>query len=436
MKIVIVGGGITGLSAARAARLAGAEVMVLEEDTRFGGKLQTAELEDSTVELGPDSLLTRTTEANVLLSELGLNLVSPRASRAELFIKGARVAFPKNHILGAPLNPRAALQARELKPWVRIRGALGAALFNHWREGDDLGALVAHRYGAGYAHTLVDPLVGGINANRIFGLSAAVSAPAILSMTTPSQIATGPAFVAPKQGLSHLTNTLVDNLRSLGVDLCQGITVHKILAGSRIITKDEEIRADAVILTVPAWRATGLLSESWKETATRLDTIRYASVALALVSSHTPLPRDTRGLSGVLVPKGQGFFTSAISLASEKWPHWAKTVPTLLRLSTGNLFDRRYRSLDDEDLTHLLMGETREILSWEGVESASLVKRWERSFPHFAPYHQDLISQCHQDLRSDHLYLAGAYTAGSGIPTCIREGIRAATQAIHDLATP
>ncbi len=433
MKIVIVGGGITGLSAALAAREAGAEVMLLERESRFGGKLQTGDLEGNTIELGPDSLLTRTPEANGLLESLGLNLVSPQASRAEIFVRGNRLPFPKDHILGAPRNARAALEASALNPWWRIRGAMGAILWNRWHDGDDLGELATHRYGSGYANTLIDPLVGGINANRIFGLSAEVSAPAIVSMKAPTQVTSGPAFVSPEGGLAQIVERLVENVQSLGVDLRLGVAAQSIVPGPRIITQDEEISADTVILTVPAWRATYLLDESWHETATLLESISYASVALALVSSHTPIPANTRGLSGVLVPKGHGFFTSAVSLASEKWPHWARTVPTLLRLSTGNLFDKRYASLDDEDLTHLLMGEAREILGWDGVESHSYVKRWDRAFPHFAPYHRDLISRCRKNLNGDHLYLAGAYTAGSGIPTCILEGLRAASEATTGL---
>ena len=75
--IAIIGGGISGLSAAWFAQKRGLEYVVLEASERWGGKLQTetVELENGekfTVEGGADSFLATKPWAAQLARELGL----------------------------------------------------------------------------------------------------------------------------------------------------------------------------------------------------------------------------------------------------------------------------------------------------------------------------------------------------------------------------
>ena len=52
MRVIVVGAGIAGLTAADAARCAGAEVLVVEARDRIGGRIRTVPLGPGTVDLG------------------------------------------------------------------------------------------------------------------------------------------------------------------------------------------------------------------------------------------------------------------------------------------------------------------------------------------------------------------------------------------------
>ncbi|MHB8191001.1 MAG: protoporphyrinogen/coproporphyrinogen oxidase [Ferrimicrobium sp.] len=433
MNAVVIGGGISGLVACLSLAENGLDVTLIDSTSSLGGKIATASIGPAQVERGPDSFLTRAPETNRLIDSLGLTdqLIHPAVSLAALWVKGARHPFPSGHTLGAPTSPRAALRAHVLGVAPRVRGAWGAQFYSRQVKGDDLGLTVRKRYGNTYAETLIDPLVGGINANTIDGLSIKISAPAIASLasmppTAPSNL---PLFTAPVNGLSSLVDRLTARLLSLGVTIRTACAANSVDLRNRaaiIDTSDGPLEADHVIIATPADQAARLLQTSVPGASRLLGSIRYSSVSMALAYFDEPIPTHLRDLSGVLVPKRAHFLTTAVSIASNKWPTWLPSGGTLLRLSTGSLYDRRHLQLNNGDLIDLMLAEARMILGWNAVPSETALVRWPNAFPFFQPFHADLTSKIVATTTPHQVHLAGAYLHGSGIPTCIKTGLEAA----------
>src|SRR5271157_5777266 len=70
--VVIIGGGISGLSAAYYLARGGVPSTILESRPRLGGVIQTERIEGCTIEAGPDSFLSAKPAAFDLIRELGL----------------------------------------------------------------------------------------------------------------------------------------------------------------------------------------------------------------------------------------------------------------------------------------------------------------------------------------------------------------------------
>ncbi|HYE97595.1 MAG TPA: FAD-dependent oxidoreductase, partial [Planctomycetota bacterium] len=80
-RVVVVGGGIAGLSCAYELHKGGARVTVVEKD-RPGGLIRTERVGDFLVEGGPDSFITQKPCAKELCEELGLyERLIPTSSR-------------------------------------------------------------------------------------------------------------------------------------------------------------------------------------------------------------------------------------------------------------------------------------------------------------------------------------------------------------------
>ena len=109
-RVVVVGGGITGLAAAyRLVRTANGrplDVTVVEASPRLGGKLLTVELDGLPVEAGADSFVVRKPWAVELCKELGLGgeLIVPAASGAFVWSHGELVAYPARSAFGIPAS--------------------------------------------------------------------------------------------------------------------------------------------------------------------------------------------------------------------------------------------------------------------------------------------------------------------------------------------
>ncbi len=433
MRVGVVGAGVSGLAAAIELAAQGVSVTIFDPEDP-GGRMTTRDLGGARVELGPDSYLKRRGPALSLIESMGLPEIYPATTRASMMTARGPVPVPSGLLLGAPRTISAAMGNPLMSLGAKLRAGVGALLLGAFAPGDDLGRITEARYGRRWARLNIEPLVGGINADSIYGLSARVSAPAIVDIAktaAPPTSLGGPAFAAPESGLSTLIDAMVERLQGDDVDFvkqsCDSLSV---TPGSvRLETETGEFDFDQVIITTPAYIASHLLEESAPHSAALLRSIDYSSVSMLIGSTATALPRFARELSGVLVDRDLRLHSTAVSIYSNKWPSRVPEKKAVLRISTGSLLDRRHLEKADDDLVEILWNEACQVLSTDLELEHRLVVRWKRAFPHFAPYHPRLIEHVRRSTASatgGRVDLAGAYISGSGIPTCVAVAIEAA----------
>src|SRR6478672_10684155 len=235
--VVVVGGGITGLSAAFELRRAAdpPDVTVLEASDRLGGKILTTPFAGlPAVDAGPDSVLARVPWAVQLLRDLDLDaeLVAPATGKASLWWHGELHPIPPGLVLGLPTGLPALARSRLLSWPGKARAAI-EPLLPRTDGDDDLGLTVRRRFGAEVYDRLVGPLVGSINAADPRRISLAATAPQIadaaarhrsllLGLRPPAAApgtAPAPVFLTHPDGLGQVVHHLAARLRDAGVDL-------------------------------------------------------------------------------------------------------------------------------------------------------------------------------------------------------------------------
>ena len=511
--VAVVGGGIAGLCAAwqLTGGAAGADasspvVVVLEGSGRLGGKLDTARVGDRTVDVGPDGFLGRRPEATALCLELGLgdHLEPIGASGAAVWARGRRRPLPDGIVLGVPtrflpvarsgiLGPVATLRLlRDLvAPRPDVRGPLGDRA---------IGPLIANKLGRQVVQRLVDPLLGGIYAGSTADASAAAVFPLLLSASqrrasfmramrrasggraaSPGASAPGgqgeaegggvrdegggvrdegeaPAFWALRGGLSTLTDRLRTLLADRGVEVRSGTAVSSLErdaadpSGWVLGTPEGPVRADAVVLAVPAGPAADLLAAHDTDAATLLRAIEYSSVAVVTVV----FPDDAFGEellgTGLLVPQGtplppgaaerlgadraETCIVTACTYLWAKWPHLVRPGERVMRASVGRFGDDRFESLSDDELVARVVAELSAMLGLSGGPSSALVTRWRSALPQYRVHHLLRVAGVEAAVkRLGRLAVAGAAYHGVGIPACVASGRAAARQILADLDT-
>jgi protoporphyrinogen/coproporphyrinogen III oxidase len=455
MRVVVVGGGIAGLSAALRLREglgSRAEITVVDRADRLGGKLWTGPFGPAPLEAGAESFLVRDPDgdpsAAVRLAErvgLGDALRHPTTGQAALAIDGELRAIPAGTLMGIPADPAAVSGVVARVPDAdRDEGhpvlAPGADV--------SVGALVRARLGEQVLDRLVDPLLGGVYAGRGDDLSLATTIPALASACRTSSTLgaavrstlsrrrsnTGPVFATIDGGMGRLVDAVAS---ASGARLRLGATVrelHRSGTGWRLVLgprpAPEVLDAEAVVLAVPARPAARLLGGVSPDAAAEIGVLDYASVALvALAVRGARLPE----LSGFLVPASQGCAVKALTIFTTKWGHL--DVPdglALLRASVGRYREEAVLHQTDDDLAAHVHAELGKLLGAPlPPPERTRVSRWGGALPQYAPGHLDRVARARAALEElPGLVVAGAAYDGVGIPACVRSGEAAAAKLV------
>lgn len=450
-SVVVVGGGIAGLSAAwQLTRQPDApRVTVLESSAILGGKIQTTPFAGLPVDTGPDAFLAAAPAALNLCEDLGIadELVAPDSATAWIYSKGRLQQFPIGTVLGVPSN------VFSLMHLVSARGMLRAALDvvlprRVGRLGSDVsvGHLIRSRFGSEVAERLIDPLVGGINAGNIDELSLRSAAPQLQSLSDahrslfwaahrkapkPSSSPKKRVFLATPGGMHTLIDKLVARLDSVDLRTSSPVSSLSFENGAwSIDVNDEVISADAVVLATPSAVAAELLRGFNARAATLLGSVRCASVAMVRLAYGTEDVKHPLDGSGFVVPAVDNTLMTACSWASSKWRRLHSPGKVIFRVSAGRLRDPRCEELSDDVLVKALHDELRVPLGITGEPIEADVTRWTKAFPQYEPGHALRVAEARSLLSDAPLSLAGASYDGVGIPACIESGVKAATEVL------
>lgn len=434
--VVVIGGGITGLAAARRITHASSEsrVVVLEREARLGGKLLTHDIAGVPVEAGADWFVTRQPAAVQLCRDLGLDddLVAPERTGAALWSRGNVTPLPPGLVRGIPTDPSAAARAGVLSR----RGALRASLDLVWSrrlEGPDIsvGAFVRRRFGNEVLERLVGPLLAASRSGSPDDLSLAAAAPEIdVSARSNKSVIRGlrrasAPIAEPFLGLRGGMRTLLAALRTelgdaeIRTDVDARL-VRRTADGYEIDHGGGTLSADAVVIAVPAPSAAGLVGTLDEALAQELGRIEYAPGIVATLVYPAPV-RPPAG-SGMLVPTREERTLTACAWFSEKWAHARPEDGSLI----VRCFVSRASALTDEEIVGRIVSELEEAVGL-GAPVDHLVTRWNAALPVYRVGHLDLVRRIEERAaRLPGVELAGAALRGSGVPDCVLQGHDAA----------
>ncbi|MCU0311487.1 MAG: protoporphyrinogen oxidase [Acidimicrobiales bacterium] len=466
-RLVVVGAGITGLTAAftAATRHPDWTVTLLEASGRVGGKILTEPFAGRPVDCGADAFLARVPEAIELCEELGLGsvLTSPARRSALVFAGGALRPLPDGLVLGVPTDLDALADSGIVSD-DGVERARRDLTTTEWlpdepegdaeADGDEsVGGLVRRRMGDEVFERLVAPLLSGVNAGDADLLSVAAGAAQLgaAARTDPSLVAglraqaeraraagadpDAPVFRGIPVGTQTLTDLLLARLVAGGVAVHLSCPVEGIERGEPapwlVRTPSGPLEADAVVVTAPAPVASRLVAPHAPAAGAGLAALEYASVAMVTMAVRRPDLGRPLDASGFLVAAGErlGALT-ACSWASAKWAHLDDPDLAVLRVSAGRHGDTAALALDDDELVRVLVDDLATTMGLAGAPVEARVTRWVDALPQFHPGHLGRLRTWRGELASEAsgLVVAGAACDGLGLPACIRQGRAAVAQ--------
>jgi oxygen-dependent protoporphyrinogen oxidase len=466
-RIVVVGGGVGGMSAAWEAR-AEAErsgvavtVTVIEQRPRVGGSIVTEKVGGCLVEGGPDCFVSEKAGGLQLVRDLGLedHLSPTNDDSRKTFIMWARRLhpLPDGLILLVPTRVMPFITATLFSWPGKMRMGFDLVLPRR-RDDDDetLGDFIRRRLGNEALEKLGEPLVAGIHSGDPETMSVKATFPrfidmeredrslilAMLKRMKKARAARAAAQAAraasadgsgPHRKALTMFMTLDTGLGRLIEELAERVGEAAIISGdgARSIRRDPDgtwavttesgavVATDAVILATPAYASAELLATAAPTVAEELAQIPYVtSATVTLAYPRAEFPPEPDGF-GVVIPKAERRRIKALTWVTTKFFDRAPTDTVLIRCFVRP-DDEHGRPLDDDGLVEAATREIADILGVRVDPQWSRAYRWDRAMPQYVVGHIDRVERLSSLLEEyPGLGLAGGAYRGSGIPDTV-----------------
>lgn len=487
-KIVILGGGISGLTAAYYVKKIANEnkinidITLIEKENRLGGKLQTVKRDGFTIEKGPDAFLSRKPAILELTKLLGIEdqlvATNPEAGITRILHKGKLHPMPMGFVLGIPTQITPFIKTGLISPLGKMRALFDLVIPARQNQQDEsLGHFIERRLGKEVLEHITEPLLAGIYAGDTRSLSLTATFPqfqqmeqqhgslikgmiggkakkvagrtkSILKQTTAVSTTTftnhktdtkqavaipKSMFLSYKGGLSYLIEQLEKDLESIRfivgqrVDSLQSIDKKYNLT----LSNGEQIEADQVISTIPAFEAARIFAQV--PAMQHLQHIHYVSVAnIALAYPYSVLKKSLR-TPGFLVPRKEGKMITACTISSIKWNHTAPNDQVLLRVYIGRAGAEEWVQMTDDQLVDAARKDLKELLGIEAQPQMIEISRCTQSMPQYPLGHREHMASLRTQLarQMPGVWLCGGGYDGVGIPDCIAHAKKTAEQVIQ-----
>ncbi|MBV8847849.1 MAG: protoporphyrinogen oxidase [Bryobacterales bacterium] len=441
---VIIGGGISGLSAAYDLARAGFPHTIIEKRPRLGGVIETHRLEGCILEGGPDSFISQKPEALALIKDLGLEsdvTGSNDRTRTTYILKHGRlVKLPEGVMMIVPSRVMPVLESPLLGWRTKIR--MGLEMFRKPQSHPDrsVAEFVIDHFGEETLDYMAEPLLSGVYGGDPRQMSIISVLPrfaeweakygslarAALKARGKTPSGSGPLFRTLKSGLATLTETLAKNVCHRQAE---AQAIEREGDAFRVGVDGEWITAKHVVLACPAWAASTLVGPIDAALSARLAEIPYTSSATVTLGYRDSGFDGKRAGHGFLVPQKERKRLAACTFVNEKFPNRAPAGVTALRCFFGGAGDDAVLNESDESLVAMARAELQRILGLTAAPFFHTISRWPRSMAQYTVGHGARWKEIESRIAATPgLHLAGNGYTGIGVPDCIRMGRQAAAR--------
>ncbi|HLK21693.1 MAG TPA: protoporphyrinogen oxidase [Bryobacteraceae bacterium] len=445
-KVLIVGGGISGLSAAYYLNKAGVRATLVEKAQHLGGVIRTSVQQGCLLEEGPDSFMAAKPWAMELIREVGLGdqvIGSNDHLRVTYILKhGKLVPLPDGLMMMVPTKIMPLVGTRLLSWGTKIR--MGLELLRRPPKAPladrSVYDFLLDHYGQESIDYLAEPLLAGVyggdpremSVNSVLARFVEIESKygsltrGVLAAPRPKGSGSGSLFRTLKNGLGQLVDALQPS-----ADILQGSveSLERANRGFRARVNGNWLDADQVVLATPAGDAARLLQPWNGELAALLQAIPYtSSITMSLGYRKDTFDHPLNGF-GFLVPKRERKFMAACTWVGNKFSYRVPDDMVLLRCFMGG----NALGQSDEALVEAAKNELRSIMGLQASPVFHNIARWPNAMAQYTVGHEKRQQQVESIVKGiPGLHLAGNGYRGIGLPDCIRAGKDAATRIVSN----
>jgi oxygen-dependent protoporphyrinogen oxidase len=423
--VQIIGGGITGLTAAWRLQARGIPFELFESSNRVGGVIRTQRSNGFVVESGPNTILETFAEVTDLIRDLGLQhrRIYPSCAAAKRYIAHA----------GVPVAlPQAAIEAVKT-PLLSFRGKLRVAAEpfvapGHGTEDESLASFVERRFGRDLLDSIVDPFVAGIYAGNAAELSVHHAFPKLYALERDyGSVISGAVRGRRKRSHSATKSKVTARMFSFdaGLELLPQTLHERMRLSIKLNSAPRSLyprSTEPVLICAPAAAMPDLMPN-----LEVLGQIHYAPVARVALGFRTDQVGHALDGFGVLIPSREDFEILGVFFSSSLFPDRAPLGHVLMTVFLGGARQHSIPQQPPDEIKQIALRDVRRLLGIAASPAYSDVEVNPRAIPQYnVGFGRIKAAMADVEQCNPGLFLAGAYRDGVSVSDCIRAGCRAA----------
>lgn len=448
-KVVVVGGGITGLSTMhylqrlKIEKALDVDLVLVEAHDYLGGKIHSVSADSFIMETGADSIVARNEGVLPLVEELKLQeeLVYNETGISYIYTNNELHAIPADTVFGIPTSE----ESLESSTLVSDEGKEEAlkdldSPNENFTKDSSVGSFLEHFLGKELVEKQIAPVLSGVYSGRLDDLTISSTLPYLIDYKNEYgsiikgleahkeqfAAAANKKFISFKGGLSTLIDRLEEELSECTI--LKGVHTEKVTkkeAGYEVLLENgETIEADFVVLTTPHDVTQRILQEQDLDVDfNKLKNSSLISIYLGFDIPDEQLPADG---TGFIVSENSDVKCNACTWTSRKWKHTSANGNLLVRMfyKSSNPVFESMKHMSEEELVEVALQDIDKSLKLHGKPQVVEVTKWNDLMPNYHLEHGEAIKSLNQKLSSmlPNVVLAGCSYYGVGIGACIKNG--------------
>jgi oxygen-dependent protoporphyrinogen oxidase len=456
--VLIIGGGITGLSAAyylttlspRPLRLA-----LLEASTRLGGTIGTEREAGFLIDPGPDCFVALKPQGRQICEAVGLGgeLIRPEESAKRVLVRsrGKLKSMPEGMILGLPTSIPSFLKSDFVSWGAKLRMGLDLVLPRGDGREESIAGFVRRRFGREAVDVIGEPLLAGIHSGRAAELSMNANFPQMVELERKYRSIIrglrararaggerGTPFLSLQGGMGHLVTALAARVPQEAVRLgCRAARVDREPEGYSVTLQGgDRLSAPILLLAIRSHEAAALIEREAPDLAAALGDITYASSAVAFFGYERTQIEHPLDAFGFVSRPGEGRVLAA-TFVSSKFAGRAPEGKVLLRAFVGGAHDEVILAASDAEILETAQTELGRALGIRGPPLLRRLYRYDRGTPQLKLGHAERVARLRALAAEETgLFIAGGGYEGVGIPECVRQARSVAERGLEVSLSP
>ena len=441
-KVVVVGGGISGLATAWfLARHPGNHVILLESRDALGGCIWTETIGEYLVEWGPNGFLVNQAHVWNLIHEAGLGdeLVpgSAVAGRNRFLWKDGKLNKLPSSVLGFLVSPVLSVKGRFrvlCEPFIPSKGN---------SKDESIRDFALRRLGREATDTLLDPFVAGIHAGDPYELSARTGFPRLTRLESKygsiilgllmgglgrPRLAKGtrnPALSriwSLRKGLGQLTDRLAEGIPEVQRN-CFVTSIDRLPNRAwKVETSSGEFAVDALVLACSPRASSKIMAKVDPRGSELLGQLKSNTLAVVVFAFNREQVGHPLDGFGYLIPSGENRDILGVQWCSSIYPGRAPENQVLIRVLLGGMRRPDLAVLSKEKLQQVALENVVRDLSISGQPVWMDSRVWNPAIPQYQLGHEDLVKEIGMiESRWGSLFLTGNGLGGVSLNDCVRQ---------------